>query len=92
MLSLVVSIVSPRPLQALAHAAQATFFNISAASLTSKWHGDAEKMVRALFRVAARLQPSIIFIGAQPCYMLVSCDIVSARCLRWRRGGSLPSP
>lgn len=32
--------------RALAHAAAATFFNISAASLTSRWHGDAEKLVR----------------------------------------------
>ena len=40
-----------------------TFFNISAASLTSRWHGDSEKLVRALFKVAARVQPSIIFIG-----------------------------
>lgn len=48
--------------QALAHEAQATFFNISAASLTSKWHGEAEKLVRALFRVAAAAAPSIIFI------------------------------
>ncbi|KFM22390.1 Spastin [Auxenochlorella protothecoides] len=48
--------------KALAHEAQATFFNISAASLTSKWHGEAEKLVRALFRVAAAAAPSIIFI------------------------------
>src|SRR5262245_53708363 len=33
--------------KALAHEAQATFFNISASSLTSKWHGEAEKLVRA---------------------------------------------
>lgn len=50
-------------LQALAHEARATFFNISAATLTSKWHGEAEKLVRMLFRVAAENQPSIIFIG-----------------------------
>lgn len=50
--------------KALAHEARATFFNISAASLTSRWHGDAEKLVRALFRVAARAQPAIIFVGA----------------------------
>lgn len=31
--------------KALAHEAQATFFNISASSLTSKWHGEAEKLV-----------------------------------------------
>lgn len=48
--------------KALAHEARATFFNISAASLTSKWHGEAEKLVRALFRVAGAAAPSVIFI------------------------------
>jgi spastin len=33
--------------KALASEAKATFFNISASSLTSKWHGEAEKLVRA---------------------------------------------
>ena len=39
----------------------ATFFNISAASLTSKYVGEGENWVRALFAVAGELQPSIIF-------------------------------
>ena len=39
-----------------------TFFNISASSLTSKWIGDGEKMVRALFAVARVHQPSVVFI------------------------------
>jgi len=38
------------------------FFNISASSLTSKWVGEGEKTVRALFEVAKVMQPSIIFI------------------------------
>ena len=31
--------------RALAHESKATFFNISASTLTSKWHGEAEKLV-----------------------------------------------
>lgn len=38
------------------------FFSISASSLVSKYIGDSEKMVRALFAVARRLQPAVIFI------------------------------
>jgi len=39
-----------------------TFFSISASSLTSKWVGEGEKMVRALFAVAKVHQPSVVFI------------------------------
>lgn len=48
--------------RAVATQSRSTFFSISAASLTSKYVGEGEKLVRALFAVARELQPSIIFI------------------------------
>ena len=36
----------------IAHLSKFTFFSISASSLTSKWVGEGEKMVRALFAVS----------------------------------------
>lgn len=48
--------------RAIASRAQCTFFNISAASLMSKWYGEAEQLVRCLFAVAAVKQPSVIFV------------------------------
>lgn len=48
--------------KAVSHESNATFFNISASSLTSKYVGEGEKLVRAMFAVARELQPSIVFI------------------------------
>lgn len=46
----------------IASQSKSTFFSISASSLTSKWIGNGEKMVRALFAVARVHQPSVVFI------------------------------
>ncbi|VEU22035.1 DEKNAAC103005 [Brettanomyces naardenensis] len=48
--------------RAVATESQSTFFSISASSLTSKYLGESEKLVRALFQLAKRLAPSIIFV------------------------------
>lgn len=48
--------------RAVATESKSTFFAISASSLTSKWHGESEKLVRALFAMAKRMSPSIIFV------------------------------
>jgi len=48
--------------KAIAHESGATFFSISSSSLTSKWIGEGEKLVRTLFAVAAFRQPAVVFI------------------------------
>ncbi|KAH8727119.1 P-loop containing nucleoside triphosphate hydrolase protein [Phaeosphaeriaceae sp. PMI808] len=48
--------------RAVATESKSTFFAISASSLTSKFLGESEKLVRALFQLAKALAPSIIFV------------------------------
>lgn len=46
----------------IATESNSTFFCISASSLASKWVGESEQLVRALFTVAHLNQPAVIFI------------------------------
>ncbi len=47
--------------KAVASECDATFFNVSAATLVSKWLGESEKLVRELFKFSKEKQPSIVF-------------------------------
>lgn len=48
--------------KAIANDAGASFINVSMSTITSKWFGEDEKNVRALFSLAAKVAPTIIFI------------------------------
>ncbi|KAI9732572.1 MAG: hypothetical protein M1834_003908 [Cirrosporium novae-zelandiae] len=48
--------------KALAHESGACFINLHISTLTEKWYGDSNKMVNAVFSLARKLQPTIVFI------------------------------
>lgn len=48
--------------KALAKESQAMFINIRASTLLSKWFGDTQKLVSAIFSLAFKIQPCIVFI------------------------------
>ncbi|KAL2888091.1 Protein MSP1 [Ceratocystis lukuohia] len=48
--------------KALAKESGASFINLHISTLTEKWYGDSNKLVRAVFSLARKMQPAIIFI------------------------------
>ncbi|KAK8659022.1 hypothetical protein V6N13_029237 [Hibiscus sabdariffa] len=48
--------------KAVATDAGANFINISMSSITSKWFGEGEKYVKAVFSLASKIAPSVVFV------------------------------
>ncbi|PWW74387.1 AAA-domain-containing protein [Tuber magnatum] len=48
--------------KALARESGACFINLHISTLTEKWYGDSNKLVSAVFTLARKLQPTIVFI------------------------------
>jgi ATP-dependent 26S proteasome regulatory subunit len=48
--------------KALARESGASFINLHISTLTEKWYGDSNKLVRAVFSLARKVEPAIIFI------------------------------
>ncbi|XP_064946743.1 uncharacterized protein LOC103972592 isoform X2 [Musa acuminata AAA Group] len=55
--------------KALAHEAGATFIDVSMSAIASKWFGHSESNTRALFTLAAKVAPTIIFIDEVDCIL-----------------------
>lgn len=48
--------------KAVSHESSCVLFVCTASALTSKWHGEGEKLLKTLFQVARAAAPSIIFV------------------------------
>lgn len=69
--------------KATARASECRFINLQASTLTDMWYGESQKLTAAVFSLAVKIQPCIIFIdeigklhlqdACQKCRMLVYC-------------------
>jgi ATP-dependent 26S proteasome regulatory subunit len=73
--------------KALAAESRCFFINVTASAIMSKWYGDANRFIRAIFTLAAKLEPAVIFIGALqgckasslPCAVCSLCSSISTQ-------------
>jgi SpoVK/Ycf46/Vps4 family AAA+-type ATPase len=72
--------------KAIAHECGACFINVDVSTLKSKWFGESEARVVALFALARKLEPSIIFIDEIDALLVASRRFERNRCRQLGQG------
>ena len=76
--------------KALAAEAGACFINLTRASVTSKWYGETEKMVRAVFRTAEKMAPAVTRTPTLTLTLTLPLTLTLTPTLARRRGRTEP--
>lgn len=63
--------------KAVATEGGATFLSVDASVIENKWLGESEKNARAVFTLARRLAPCVIFIDEVLCVLCTSRAVVA---------------
>lgn len=63
--------------KATAREANMRFINLDVSILTDKWYGESQKLASAVFSLAVKLQPCIIFIDeiGRSIFIIYSCRV-----------------
>ncbi|TYG42037.1 hypothetical protein ES288_D12G224400v1, partial [Gossypium darwinii] len=67
--------------KAVATEAGANFINISMSGITSKWFGEGEKYVKAVFSRASKVAPSVVFVDEFHC--AYPSSLINAEMVNW---------